>query len=174
MSNVSTESNYSFTTKIGNDLFTVRGNDANEFQQNLSAAATGNLIEFARGVQEAAQAVGNLQTVQQSVGGEVVAEHPAAPQAAPALAAVPDPVPTQAVPAPVPAAPAAPAAVQQPGIPIPACSHGGRQFRTGQGKYGEWQAWFCPTPKGTPDQCDAIFLKRDELLNPQQVAALTS
>ena len=34
-----TESNYSFTTKIDGDLFTVRGNSVSEFQQNLDAAA---------------------------------------------------------------------------------------------------------------------------------------
>lgn len=33
-----TESNFSFTTKIDNDLFTIRGNSVEEFQQNLDAA----------------------------------------------------------------------------------------------------------------------------------------
>lgn len=34
-----TEANFSFTTKIDNDLFTIRGNSVSEFQQNLDAAA---------------------------------------------------------------------------------------------------------------------------------------
>lgn len=34
-----TESNYSFTTKIDGDLFTVRGDSVQEFQANLDAAA---------------------------------------------------------------------------------------------------------------------------------------
>lgn len=38
-----TESNYSFTTKIDGDLFTVRGNSVQEFQQNLDAAAQSGL-----------------------------------------------------------------------------------------------------------------------------------
>ncbi|MGO2037003.1 MAG: hypothetical protein ACTH2U_11030 [Brevibacterium sp.] len=33
-----TESNYSFTTKIDGDLFTIRGNSIQEFQANLDAA----------------------------------------------------------------------------------------------------------------------------------------
>lgn len=38
-----TESNYSFTTKIDGDLFTVRGDSVQEFQQNLDAAAQSGL-----------------------------------------------------------------------------------------------------------------------------------
>lgn len=56
-----------------------------------------------------------------------------------------------AAPAPSPApsagAPSAPGA--------PECAHGARVFRTGTGAKGQWQAWFCPTPKGTPNQCAA-------------------
>lgn len=37
MSNA-TEANFSFTTKIDGDLFTIRGNSIQEFQQNLEAA----------------------------------------------------------------------------------------------------------------------------------------
>ena len=35
----------------------------------------------------------------------------------------------------------------------PACAHGLRTYRTGVGAKGPWQAWMCPTPKGTPGQC---------------------
>lgn len=40
----------------------------------------------------------------------------------------------------------------------PACPHGTRTFKTGQGKRGPWSAWMCPAPKGTPGQCDPQWL----------------
>lgn len=40
------------------------------------------------------------------------------------------------------------------------CSHGAMVKRTGSGAKGEWRGYFCPTPKGTPDQCQPQFLKR--------------
>ena len=40
----------------------------------------------------------------------------------------------------------------------PTCSHGPRIHRKGTGAKGPWQAWFCPTPKGTPDQCKPMFI----------------
>lgn len=33
------------------------------------------------------------------------------------------------------------------------CVHGGRVRREGVGQKGPWVGYFCPTPKGTPDQC---------------------
>ena len=50
------------------------------------------------------------------------------------------------------AAPAAPVAAAPAGS-ARMCIHGERVHRTGQGAKGPWQGWFCPTPKGTPDQC---------------------
>lgn len=38
------------------------------------------------------------------------------------------------------------------------CAHGEMVFRTGQGAKGPWSGHFCPTPKGTPDQCKPIFV----------------
>lgn len=55
-----------------------------------------------------------------------------------------------------PAPPAQPAPAPNQG-PVPTCQHGPRKHRSGEGKKGPWQAWFCPTPKGTPGQCDTIF-----------------
>jgi hypothetical protein len=42
----------------------------------------------------------------------------------------------------------------------PNCAHGFRTARTGSGAKGPWRGWFCPSPKGTPDQCKAIFVDR--------------
>lgn len=43
----------------------------------------------------------------------------------------------------------------------PQCAHGERTFREGDGPKGHWKAWFCPTPKGTPDQCSPEWVKGD-------------
>ena len=42
------------------------------------------------------------------------------------------------------------------------CKHGPMTKRQGASAKGPWKAWMCPTPKGTPDQCDAVFLRRNE------------
>lgn len=42
------------------------------------------------------------------------------------------------------------------------CKHGPMTKRQGASAKGPWKAYMCPTPKGTPDQCDALFLKRNE------------
>ncbi|MDP7733685.1 hypothetical protein [Mycobacterium paragordonae] len=65
-----------------------------------------------------------------------------------------------------PAAPAqpsnaAPAAAQQaPQGQTRQCKHGQMQFKSGfsQKNNRAWEAFFCPTPKNAPDQCEAIFL----------------
>lgn len=42
-----------------------------------------------------------------------------------------------------------------------ACKHGPMTLRTGVSeKTGKpWRGYFCPTPKGTPDQCEAKFVR---------------
>lgn len=44
----------------------------------------------------------------------------------------------------------------------PECKHGAMTWRSGTGRKGEWQAYFCPTPKGTAGQCDPTFLNKGE------------
>ncbi|AIG78426.1 Hypothetical protein AJAP_27910 [Amycolatopsis japonica] len=41
------------------------------------------------------------------------------------------------------------------------CKHGEMVFRSGfsEAKQKTWKGFFCPTPKGTPDQCKAVFLR---------------
>jgi hypothetical protein len=59
--------------------------------------------------------------------------------------------------APAPAYAAAPAAPPA-GVPgAPRCNHGPRTRRAGTNQRGPWVGWFCPSPKGTPDQCKAEF-----------------
>lgn len=42
------------------------------------------------------------------------------------------------------------------------CKHGPMTKRQGSSAKGPWKGWMCPTPKGTPDQCDPVFLKRND------------
>jgi hypothetical protein len=42
------------------------------------------------------------------------------------------------------------------------CKHGPMTKRQGASAKGPWKGYMCPTPKGTPDQCEPIFLKRNE------------
>ena len=41
----------------------------------------------------------------------------------------------------------------------PTCKHGNMTHRSGTGAKGPWKAWMCPAPKGTPDQCDPIWIR---------------
>jgi len=39
------------------------------------------------------------------------------------------------------------------------CKHGAMSYKTGAGAKGPWKGWFCPSPKGTPDQCQPVFIR---------------
>lgn len=39
----------------------------------------------------------------------------------------------------------------------PTCIHGPRTFKTGVKNGRTWSSWMCPTPKGTPDQCQPVW-----------------
>lgn len=69
--------------------------------------------------------------------------------------------PVTAAPPPVAAAPPSPAFTQ---ATHPSCKHGPRKARVDNYKSGPragqpYRAWFCPSPKDTPDQCKPIFLE---------------
>jgi len=49
------ESNFSFTTKINGDLFTIRGNTAEELTQNFADAVSENVIDYITSFQKLAQ-----------------------------------------------------------------------------------------------------------------------
>lgn len=77
------------------------------------------------------------------------------------VAAVIPLAPTQ--PAPVPAAPAAVPPGPAPSFlaaAVPACPHGQKVARSGQGAKGPWKAWMCPAPKGTPGQCEPAWVRK--------------
>jgi hypothetical protein len=62
-------------------------------------------------------------------------------------------------PAPAPEWATAPAAPAGATSAAKACMHGPMTFREGVSAKGPWKAWFCPTPKGTPGQCKAEFIR---------------
>jgi hypothetical protein len=42
------------------------------------------------------------------------------------------------------------------------CKHGEMTKRTGAGAKGPWKAFMCPSPKGTPDQCEPVWIRRTD------------
>lgn len=72
------------------------------------------------------------------------------------------PVASPAAPAPnnvVPLPAQSPAQPEYQQTAAPTCPHGTRQFRQGVGAKGPWSAYFCPTPKNTPGQCQPEWVK---------------
>jgi hypothetical protein len=116
----------------------VRGSSAEDVKSKLDSVGQTELMN--------AVATAGRNFVQ--VNGGKAASAPA--QSAPAAAKVD---PWNAGP---PAAAAAPAAAPT-GFPVKTCQHGNRVRRTGENARGTWVAHFCPTPKGAPDQCPAIW-----------------
>ena len=42
------------------------------------------------------------------------------------------------------------------------CKHGEMTKRTGSGAKWPWKAFMCPSPKGTPDQCEPVWIRRND------------
>jgi hypothetical protein len=142
---VSSESNFSFTTKInGNDLFTVRGDTYDEFLSHLVTAGS----------------VAGVKVLLSALDGDETGAYTPVPGMKEAVNVVQSVFPGSTVVDPF--APIAPAVVSQPAVDSSdkSCSHGVMIKRTGNGAKGEWRAFFCPTPKDTPGQCTPIFAKR--------------
>lgn len=51
------------------------------------------------------------------------------------------------------------AATQAPNNDTRYCKHGEMQFRSGAKNGKAWKGFFCPTEKGTPDQCSPEFIR---------------
>jgi hypothetical protein len=137
-------------TKVGT-IITVRGNDATEFENNINALignGVNNSIaameELFLGTQPSQSSNSGVNTVVAALGGTVINETP--------------------IPAAAPFAPVAPPAVigVVAGTASRSCIHGVMTKREGVGPYGPYKAYMCPTPKGTPDQCKAIYLKTND------------
>ena len=134
------EPRHKFTVKIADQLRTIQGYTLEEYveaRNELIAEMSGDAEVVAL-----ARAAGTASTL---IGGNTVAPPAPATQAPPTTAWPSAPVP-------------APAFAN---ATVPQCQHGPRTARSGAGPKGPWRAYFCPTPKGTPDQCEAIFLNRN-------------
>lgn len=140
------EKNYvlNVKTKAGT-IFTVRGDTYQEFVSNVNAAIDAS-VEVPIGMLEsslvASGAVANIAT---ALGGTPM---PVADVAPAGFAPVPPPV-------------AAPVAVAA-GSAGRQCIHGPMTKREGTGQWGPYKAYYCPTPKGTPDQCKPIYIKPND------------
>jgi len=139
------EKNYVVNVKTAKGtIVTARGDSAEELINNINALIAQG-ADSAIATLEASLTGGPrvlasdpVALVQASLGGEIVTEVPAfAPKAPPASA--------------IPASSGH----------DKACIHGTMVKRTGNGAKGEWKGYFCPTPKGTADQCSAVFANRN-------------
>lgn len=138
------EAPFSYTAKIHGELFTVRGDDAESFLNNLAWAATniGQIVEATNLI----SATSITNEVMHRVPIQATATGVAAASNAWAQ----------------PAAPAAPPAFTQASVPAPTCNHGPRTAKSGVGPKGPWRAWFCPAPKGDPTQCEAQWVRQGQ------------
>lgn len=145
-----TEKNYVVNVKTKNNtIFTVRADSAEELNANITEVINFGVNDSVLALEElllgavAVPAPSAVDLVTSTLGATVVSETPIAP--APAFAPVPPPVA------------AAPSLAGQ-----RACHHGPMVTRKGMGAKGEWKGFFCPTPKGTADQCSPEWItKRD-------------
>lgn len=138
-------------TKVGT-IITVRGSDATEFENNINALignGVNNSIaameELFLGVQPSQPIRSGIDTVVNALGGTVINETPIPVVEAPATFA--------------PVAPPSNGSTVTAGTASRTCIHGVMTKREGVGPYGPYKAYMCPTAKGTPDQCKAIYLK---------------
>lgn len=144
------EKNYVVNVKTAKGtIVTARGDSADELVNNINdliavgaSDAIATLEEQLTGVSTPkVLATDPVAIVQASLGGEIITE-----VALDAPAFAPKAPPVQA---------SAPSGADK------VCIHGTMIKRTGNGAKGEWRAFMCPTPKGTADQCKAIFANRN-------------
>jgi hypothetical protein len=140
------ESNYVVNVKTkANTIVTVRGNSAEEFSQNIGELIQHGVNDHIAALEELFLGTGNaaVATVIAAVNGNVVSD---APHFLP-------------VPPPASAAPVAPVGG---GTAERSCIHGQMTKREGNGQWGPYKAFYCPTPKGTPDQCKPSYVKPND------------
>jgi len=131
-------------TKVGT-IITVRGSDATEFENNINALISNGVNNSIAAMEElfletqpSQSSTARINTVVDALGGTVISETPFAPVAPPSVVGV------------------------TAGSASRTCIHGVMTKREGVGPYGPYKAYMCPTAKGTPDQCKAIYLKTND------------
>lgn len=144
------EATFSYTLKVLTNLFSIRGEDADKMEQHLLEAKTllPLAIEVTKLAQQLEQTGDPLALVQKVFpNATVIEDTPVAPTG----------VPQQQTFAPVPPPSAGAPTVTS---SAPTCSHGVKSAKKGNGAKGEWRAWMCPAPKGTPDQCSPAWVAK--------------
>lgn len=130
-------------------LINLRASDKDEAERILNWA-----IEKADLITAAARAFSGVSQMAQQLGGQVV-EHQPAPWSGAAQS-----IPAAQAPSWSQQGSQQPGAGQRQGR---FCTHGAMAYREAKPDSGkDWRAYFCPTPKGTPGQCEAVFLKKGE------------
>lgn len=143
-----TEKNYvvNVKNKLGT-IVTVRGDSASELAVNIGALVSEGLQDHISAMEEMLlgpqTAVG---MVKEALGATVVAETPIT--SANNFQPVPPPAQTQAA-----------TVGGGVGTATRNCIHGTMTKRTGEGQWGPYKAFYCPTPKGTADQCKPQYVK---------------
>lgn len=135
-------------TKAGT-IVTARGDTADELVTNINgliAVGIDTAVETLEGLfggRATPPSNTRIDTVLDALGGTVVSETPV-------------------VLAPPTFNPVQPPAFTNPnaGTGSKQCIHGTMTKREGDGPYGYYKAYMCPTEKGTPDQCKAIYTKQ--------------
>ena len=130
-------------TKLGT-IFTVRADTAEELDANITsiiandiAGSVSALEELIAGVKPAV--VDPISVVTETLGATVISETPTT------------------------FAPVPPPQTSSPTVGSRTCTHGTMIARKGSGAKGEWKGLFCPTPKGTADQCQPVWLTRKDV-----------
>lgn len=151
-----TEKNYVVNVKTTKGtIVTARGDSADELISNINALvaegaadAIATLEQVLTGAAPVPPSHSAVDIVANALGGTVISETPVVPT-------------TGFAPVPPPTSTALPTSAGQ-----VSCSHGSMIGRKGNGAKGEWKGYFCPTPKGTPDQCPPQWLtKKDPAWN---------
>jgi hypothetical protein len=130
--------NFQVSSKLSDGrIFLIAGNNADEFKTNLTQilgdVGAENLIS----------------TMATSLEGAPMSYATAVGNLAQGLGATPVSSPTQTF-------------TQSTGPSGRTCKHGEMTKRTGAGAKGPWKAFMCPSPKGTPDQCEPAWIRRTD------------
>lgn len=134
-----TEKNYVVNVKTKNNtIFTVRGDSAEELNNNITEVINFGVNDSVLALEELFFGQSAVDIVTNTLGATVTGVTNFAP--------VPPPVAT------------APASVAGSRV----CAHGVMVTRKGSGAKGEWKGYFCPTPKGTPDQCAVQWITKKD------------
>jgi hypothetical protein len=130
--------------KVGNDLINLRADSPSEFESIANwvienAGLLVNVQSALGGVSAVAPLAGNVTKTQVQNDAPAQAVQQQGQWAQPQQQAAPS--------------------WSQPATAGPACKHGPMVARGGEKNGRAWSGFFCPTPKGTPDQCPPQFGK---------------